>query len=128
MPNQPNQILASLMVNSALDRAFAAADQALAGRTDVDVEIFINDEHLARLDAAQLPPLGFFVVDCGPGCSRRGKLGPHDPTAVMARTLTKAVAEVVAEGARLEAAPIGRDDPEWSAYRDCLLPTVITVR
>jgi hypothetical protein len=103
MPDLTTQILAFLMLNSALDRAFAAANEAIIGRTDVDVEIFVAEEHMARLDPAQLPPVSYLVCDSGPGCSRRGRLGPHDPVVVMARTLRAAVEEVAAEVARLEA-------------------------
>jgi hypothetical protein len=71
-----------------------------------------------------LTPVSYLVVDCGPGCSRRGKLGPHDPVAVMARTLTQAVAEVK----RLEAKATGYNDEEWSAYGDCCIPVVITIK
>jgi hypothetical protein len=46
----------------------------------------------------------------------------------MARTLTKAVAEVAAEAARLEASATSKLDEEWHLYSDCLLPTVITIR
>jgi hypothetical protein len=127
MTNPTTQYLAALMVNSALDRAFAAANDALAGQTDVDIEVFINEEHLARLAPAQLPPVSYLVCDTGPGCSRRGKLGPHDPAVVMARTLKTAVAEVIAEAARLEATAPSKPDEEWSAYRDCLLPLWITI-
>jgi hypothetical protein len=118
MPDLTTKFLAALMLNSALDRAFTAADEAIAGRTDVDIEVFVADGHLARLDPAQLPPVSYLVCDAGPGCSRRGRLGAHDPVVVMARTLKTAVAEVIAEAARLEASAPSKPDEEWSAFAE----------
>jgi hypothetical protein len=126
MPNLTTQYLAAAMLNSALDRAFAAADLAIGERTDVDVEIFVAEEQLRRLDPAQLPPVSFLVCDTGPGCSRLGKLGPHDPVAVMARTLKAAVAEVVTGADRLSAKAINYDDPEWSSHAEAM-PCWITI-
>jgi hypothetical protein len=121
MPNLTTQHLAALMLNSALDRAFAAADLALAGRTGIDIEVFLAEEHLVRLDPANLPPVAFLVCDTGPGCSRRGKLSSHEPTGAMARTLKSAVAEVVAEGKRMES------EAAANPYEtDVELPAVVT--
>ena len=85
------------MVNRAMDRAFAAANEAQSGHEGVTIELWLTETDLSGLESIDNPPTISFLVekdDAPQGSGEYFKLGLMHTAATISRRLKAAIAIV----------------------------------